>query len=267
MIRRILILSFLVVFSTSIFAQKKRSTKKRSDDVEIIEFEDDTPRKRKRKKKKKETAFSGMIIKTNPLSNIVGWQFVEAEYPLLDFLSVQAGVGLTFQPVVQPYGNLLIELLTENTPPSEQWGEYDIQDDYTDLSIRTSSPGAYLSGSGRLFFYDDAPSGSFVSFKARYSTRNMKVQKISEGAQSITRLPDQLEKETLRNFDFMIGYGYQELYSRLTVSYFGAVGYRIKNDTRQDIGTDENSRFYNGTRKIQQNTFRYEFGIRIGYQL
>ena len=84
--RSILILvCFLFVFSA---ADAQRKTKK-DDGVEIIEFEDDSRKKtrkkkssKKRKKKKKSTPISGLILKTNPVSSIQGWQFVEAEYPV-----------------------------------------------------------------------------------------------------------------------------------------------------------------------------------------
>ena len=269
MTQKITLLLLLLFCFTAGQAQKSL---KKKDDVEIIEFEDDTPKKSKSRKKSKKrrkssTPLAGAIVKVNPFSSIVGWQFVEVEYPLKDFMSAQVGVGVTFRPAVVSYYDVLVSELLNPLEASPQWGSNDVSDNYYDNSIRNYGVGFYGSLSTRFFVYNGAPDGPFLSLKGRLSTRNIDVEKISEGAQSLTRLTDQFEKENIRHIDFMFAYGYQQLFDRMTIEYSIGLGYRIAAETRQDIGSDNSGRFYNGTRTINRNALRYEFGFRIGYQL
>jgi len=268
MIRSVLLLLCFMCFFTSVDAQ--RSKKKKDDGVEIIEFEDDVKPKKKKKKrrkksKRKQTPLTGIVLKTNPVSAIRGWQFVEVEYPVNNLFSAQAGLGVTFEPLINNYASVFLQS-TYFGFESEQWGSNDVEDDYYNLDIRNVRPGFYGSLSGRFYFYDDAPLGSFLYAKGRLSTRGYNVQQISEGAQSISRLEDQFDKESIRNIDFVIGYGYQDFFGPISVSYFGGFGYLMNQETRQDIGSDNLGKFYNGTQTFSQNKAKIELGIRVGYQ-
>ena len=252
---------FLLLFSlSSLIAQKK----KKDSDVEIIEFGDE-----KASGNRSSEPTLGYVIKTSPTSYLFGSQFVEAEKYVTDFLSLQAGLGLTFKPLVGDlYGEALAELDEDGGSycDSDQWAS-DICDEYYDFSIRKFKPGLLLSTSLRLFFDDDAMDGGYFAVKLRYSIQNLEIQDIVQNSTSLERLDDQYVSESVKRFDLVGHYGYQTLYSRLSAEYFIGLGARFRKEDRQDVGINQSGIVQSTSRQFKASGIRIEGGIRIGFQL
>ncbi len=262
-IKNLLLLLLMFCFISSLSAQKKKKKKKESN-IEIIEFGEDG------ELDDNSTPLSGYVIKTSPTSYLFGSQFVEIEKYATDYLSIQAGLGLTFKPLAgELYANILDELDEDGGDDcdSEIWGQGDICDDYNDFSIRTYKPGFLISGSARLFFDDDSMDGGYFAMKLRYSTAKYQVQDIIQNAGSLERLEGTFVPESVKRFDIIGHYGYQTLYSKLTAEYFLGIGARIRNESRQDIGRNEFGLIQGQIRKFKKTGLRIEGGIRIGFQL
>ncbi len=260
---KFIILTTLILFicSTTAFAQRDKK-KKKNNDVQIIEFGDDTG-----DDSDVATSLTGFILKTSPSAFINGWQFFEVEKGFTEFLSLQAGAGFTFKPLL---GNLYSELSSElevgDECDSDQW-DNDYCDDYFDLEYRRFKTGLVLSFSPRLFFNDFAPDGSYFGLKMRYSIQNMEVQMVEEGTTSFNRLSDAYQPEVVKRFDLVGHYGYQYLYDKLTAEYFLGLGVRFRNQTRQDLGFDASNNIRNGERTFKNTRLRIEAGLRFGFQL
>ena len=257
----LLFLSFYV-FSNSIYAQKGKKDK----DVEIIDFGDDSG------DNSSDGLTSGnIIIKTSPVSYLTGSQFVEVEKYVTDYLSVQAGFGLTFRPLINyTYDEALAELQDDGSDFCESDNfsdDRDICDDYYNTDFRRYKIGILVSGSARLFFDDDAMDGGYFAFKLRYSTLNLEVQNIFQNSQSIERLEDDWLPESVKRFDIMGHYGYQSVFSKLTASYFVGLGARIQNESREDLGFNSFGLIEREVRSFKRTRLRLEAGIRIGFQL
>lgn len=264
-ISNLFILSFLFLsFSFSAFAQKSKSKKKKQEDSTVINFGDED-------EKAKSINYLGAIVKISPTSFIVGHFPIEVEKEINNWLSVQGGVGLTFKSVGESqYSALLAEFQSTDSGNSQiddnKWAS-DIQDYYYDYTIRNTQVGYRANASARIYFDSDGYEGKYVAPSITLMNNRYQVQKVKEGATSETRLPDDLQQESVRNLDFSIRYGYQVLYPRLAVDYFCGLGVRVKNGTRQDIGYDETSLVRNGEKQVRGSQLLVEFGLRLGFQL
>ncbi|MBK9335324.1 MAG: hypothetical protein IPM98_01570 [Lewinellaceae bacterium] len=244
------------------FAEAQNPDKKVNSDVQIINFGSES------ESSKTDKVYKGLIVKTSPTSFIFGRQPVEIEKEITDYLSLQVGVGLTFSPFWDGYNELLAELSDEEdiAEISDQWA-YDVQDNYSDYSIRTGSIGPILSLSPRLFFESDGYEGFYVAPVLRYSIQHYRVQKIREGLPHIEHTPDETQKESIKNLDLMVHWGAQKLYPKLTLEWFIGGGVRLRNNTRQDVGFDFTMLSGNGEQSFKDKRFRFETGVRIGFQL
>lgn len=252
-----------LLFATVCFAYRADAQKKPKSDVEVINFGDESD-----DKKKDEGVYKGLILKTSPTTFIFGRQPFELEKEVKDYLSLQVGVGATFLPLYAGYDDLLAELReeTDGSEISDQW-DIDEPDYYNDYTYRTGKVGLLFSLSPRLFFESDGYEGMYIAPVLRYSTQNFEVQKVREGITSIERLPNDLQKESVKNTDLLVHWGSQSLYPKLTFEWFIGAGIRFRNNTRQDVGFDALTFSGNGERTFNDKRFRMEAGIRVGFQL
>ncbi len=262
---RILILLVISLLASDVvLAQKSKSKskKKPTKDVEVIDFGDDED------SKKDDKTYKSIIIKTSPISFIFGRQPFEIEKEITDYLSLQAGLGLTFLPIIN-YQNIIgeeIEGLGDYSCESTQWAN-DECDYYADYTIRKGSVGYMASFSPRLFFGSDGFDGGYIAPMVRFSQRKFEVQKVLEGTPSLERAPNEYQPEKVKSIDFGVQYGYQTIYPKLTFEWFAGVGARISNNLRQDIGRDLDGNYGNGASEFKSRKFRFEAGIRVGFQL
>ena len=244
-------------------AEAQNPKKKPKSDVEVINFGDETS-----EGSKDDKVYKGIILKTSPTAFIFGRQPFELEKEIRDYLSLQVGIGITFEPFYAGYDELLAEIREETDGYSEStlWDQ-DETDYYSDFSIRTGKIGPMLSLSPRLFFDSDGYEGFYIAPVFRYSAQNYAVQKIREGEASIIRTPNDTQKESVKNLDLMVHWGSQTLYPKLTIEWFLGGGIRLRNNTRQDIGYNLATLSGNGERTFKDKRLRLEVGLRVGFQL
>lgn len=236
-------------------------------DLEIITFDDDDSRSTRNN----DPTF--LIIKTNPLSMISGRQFIEAEYPLTNFLSVEGGLGLTFGPVVSSvetvYSELYNQLSTPECTSTNFEPAFDVCDQqlYRDFSIRNYNVGGWISTAVKFYYYNDAPNEAYISLNLKYHTDNYDVLQIKT-QNTLERETDVYADETVRNFDYTVRLGYQTLFSPLTTDVFLGVGIRSINETRLDTGFDgTTATFVNKFQNQSSAILIAEAGVRIGIEL
>ena len=254
--RPTLLLLMTCLLATQAIAQKKKPTK----DVEVINFGDSD-----RSSSKK--AYHGLILKTSPIAFIFGRQPVEIEKEMKDYLSLQAGVGVTFVPLWTGYEELIGEINeeVEGYVESEQW-VFDEPDVYSDYTIRKGKTGLMASISPRLFFDSDGFEGMYIAPLVRYSVQKFAVQKVREDVPFVERT-DEYQDEHIKNLDIVVQYGNQTLYPKLSFEWFIGAGIRFRNNMRQDVGYNEFFLAQNGVREYKDKKLRLEAGIRLGFQL
>ena len=251
----LLTLAFTSFFIISSFAQEPQD-----DDVEVITFGND-------EKTDKDYKYKDMIIKTSPTAFIFGKMPFEIEKEVTDFLSVQAGLGLTFSSVTDAWGEALAELDNYDYCTSTQW-DNDYCDNPYDNSYRNGKTGFMASLSARLFWDQDGFDGGYIAPVVRYSTRRSNAQMIDESQRSEERLMDSFDEENDKNLDLVVHYGAQYLNETITWEYFVGLGVRRQTRLLQDLGYDNNFNLRNGgLQEIKRNQILYEIGLRVGFRL
>ncbi len=249
------------IFSQIVIAQKP---KKKDPDVQVIDFGDD----KKNDDKKTGPYRRPMVLKTSPTAYIFGRQMVELEKEVNDNVSLQFGLGATFPPIWSNYASLIDELTEEGGySESQQWTIADEPDYYNDQSIRRSGGvGLLASASARLFWESEGLDGMYIAPVFRYSTDRREVQKVVEGLGTIERDINNWQAEHQKNMDIMVHYGYQTLYPKLTAEWFLGAGLRFSKNLRQDVGFNIDGS-QNGERNFSEKKFKFDIGVRVGFQL
>lgn len=249
----LLLLSYNIVFSQE----------KNSSDTEIIIFDDEE----KEEMESDENPYIGSIVfKTNPFSAFFGMQYLEVEKPLLDFLSIEAGVGLTFHNYISSLVTVeeYYDVVT-NTCQSNNWPKNrDYCDNYNNYTYRSTDLGFTGMAAIKLYFGNDAPDGNYLSFNIQYFNKNYQVQQIDENYNAEKRVVNLFDDEIVNNIEYSIRAGWQTLHEPLVSDVFLGIGIRNSHQTRQDIGYSEKGLLQNGIQTFKKNNLILVGGFRIG---
>jgi hypothetical protein len=252
----VMLFMFLGMHALSAQSTRRDTIQPPKKQVEVIRFgDDDGGRSGKGKHKKK----SNGIIKTAPLSFILGYVPVLYEYKINDWLSLQGGTGITFKPSVSGLYAIIDEECADGNCGNN-----------LDYSYRKSKLGTMLAFAPRLYFGSDAPEESYIAPEIRMYFRRTNAQAIDPASQyEIIRLNDQYDKESIRFTDFMVNYGNQTLYPSLTIDWSIGVGLRKISGKIQQTYYNETTGFYFSQLDKASNpyAFRLDIGLRIGFQL
>lgn len=234
----------------------KRDTIEPQKQVEVIRFSDDSDGR-------KTKGVSGQdIIKTAPLSFLLGYFPVFYERELADWLGLQGGVGITFKPAVS---NIQSGLYSEFFP--DNCDGYDCGN-YYDYSYRKAKIGYMLALSPRLYFSSDGLDGSYLAPEVRLYSRRSEAQRPDpDNSYELVRLAGQYDSEKIRFTDLMVHYGWQSLYPRLSVDLSIGVGVRRISGAWQTVYQDNFGFFYSTTEAKKESRFRFDVGLRVGFQL
>lgn len=238
------------------------------DDLEIITFDNDT-----RSSRSGNSTLPFGVIKTNPISFVFGQQFVEMEYLITDYFSVEGGVGLTFKPTLQEFQNSYLafinEIITQDCVSSNFDPSFDYCDDFefNNFEIRNVRLGARVSGAAKFYLYNDALDGQYIALNVLYKRENYEVLMIEETV-DFQRSTTDYVNESINNFDYTVRYGYQNLYNPLVTDYFVGIGVRNTNQNRLDVGFDPTAgTWVNAKQTLKNSTLRFEIGVRLGLEL
>ncbi len=236
------------------------------EDLEIITFDNDS------NSSNRNASNTWAVIKTNPVSFIFGQQFVELEYLITDYLSVEGGVGLTFRPTLQEFEATYIEVLNDIISPEctstnyEQGFDFCDANLYNDFSIRKTGLGPWLSLGAKFYIFNDAMDGPYISLNLKYHRNNYQVLKVEEDI-NFMRTVDDYVGENQSNFDYTVRYGTQVLFGPLTTEYFVGVGIRNITQNRLDVGFDIGKDTWTNSFQTTTNSiFHFETGVRLGLE-
>lgn len=221
------------------------------EDFEVIVIEEDGG-----EKNNNFSAKSVFVIKTNPVSFITSWQFVEIEKALTPLLSLQLGGGITFGlNKYSGFGHVLFEEIFADEVV------------YPNKPFRKNRIGTVFSFSSKFYFDEESPDGTYVSFASTYSNRLTKAQKVVENRwNKFRRIENEYENENFRTLAISGRYGYQHLHSTLVNEYFIGVGLQIRNYTYQKIVRGK-AGYLNGVATAKSYGILLEFGVRLGFQI
>ncbi len=225
----------------------------------------------KEKKKRNGTSGYDNVVKIAPLSFIIGKIPVYYERRINDFISVQAGLGLTskhyFNDILYSDG----EGPTDNFYKSLKWNDANTTENFADNSPyggdgRKYNLGYTFSVEPRVYFdTDEGLDGFFLGIGYTKSRFNYSSKAVANNVSTLT-----YTGATVKEFDnlstLMVSFGSQIMYDHLSLEYTGGVGLRSSKGERY-IYTSNGStgKYATGTGIVDKTGLAFDLTLRVGY--
>jgi hypothetical protein len=202
------------------------------------------------------------VVKIAPLGFITGIFPVFYERKINDFFSVQLGAGLTGRNYLRGAINKastdgnsnsinLVYPANVNTDATEALYSY---------NYRTAGMGYMFSIQPRLYFDNDALDGTFMAISYDYYHYTSSIPGFtSDGVYSG---PTENEHENIS--DFMVHFGEQTVYDRLTLEYTTGIGLRNVSGIKY-VADDSTNPPIDGFATYKQTVFNFSVGLKVGY--
>jgi hypothetical protein len=219
------------------------------------------------KKKKKDNAIN--VIKIAPLGFISGTFPILYERKITDYFTVQVSAGLTnrnySRNAIQSAGS------DENSNSLHIQSPWD--NSYTVVSsmdaygsdLRTAKMGTMFSIQPRFYFNSEAPEGSYLGLSINSYKYNFDIQGVTGSPTTTYKQNGAAKPEYDKITDFMVHFGNQVVYDRLTLDGSTEIGIRNVKGSRYSAATDASNTLHESNYTLTQNTFNFNFGIKVGY--
>jgi len=233
----------------------------------------------KNDKHKKKASTEKNIIKFAPLGFLTGTFPVYYEHVVSNFFSVQTGLGFTSRNYVRSFIQKTSQDASDNSNLNINY-PWDPIEPISDLSeksynfqYRSTKPGFMFSVQPRLYFENDAPDGVYMGvsydfYRYNFNTSGMRrVDTINN--RNVTQRGGPLKKEFENISDFMVTFGYHDVYDHLSVDYSIGMGIRNVSGIKyfyaiEDYGNPPITPLQ-GITDYKQTAFNFNLGIKIGY--
>ncbi len=246
------------------------SKKDRKDSTVVIIFNDNS-----KAEEKKKSSGEDNIVKIAPLGFINGTFPIYFERRINDFFTVQVGLGATgrnyWRGLIRSASNVDFsssdkEYNTMTYPWADNLGLYDEADLTFDFNHRKPSVGYMFSVQPRFYFESDAPDGAFLGLALEYGRYNFNIPgKVETFAGSGTyEHIGALKNEHENIADFMVYWGYQSVFDRMTLEYTTGLGFRSVSGQKYAFNSN-NGNPLEGMASYKQSVFNFNIGIKVGY--
>ncbi|RYZ20840.1 MAG: DUF3575 domain-containing protein [Chitinophagaceae bacterium] len=239
-------------------AQTRRDA--RDSSVTII-FGDGSSKSSTSEKKKKASSGQNNIIKIAPLGFISGQFPLLYERRLTDVFTVQVGGGLThrnyirsaFMSVLNSEGEAA---LIKEYPWSSSSSDYDVAAPAYNFDHRQPEMGYMYRIEPRIYFGGDAPEESYLGFQYNHARYNFSIPGLVNGEYKGDK---KNEFESLT--DFMVHFGHQYLYDRISMEWSSAIGLRQIKGNKYVMSNKGQEGFASYSKSI----VNFGIGFSVGY--
>ena len=256
--KKTLIVLLFTIFSLNTFCQE----------TVVFATKSSTPKEKNRSK-----GLPGFenVIKIAPLSFIIGKIPVYYERKINDFLSVQAGVGITSKHYINDALYADGNISGKSIYKSFKWNDGLTNNSYSDNSAyggddRSYKMGYTVSLEPRLYFdTDDGLDGAFIGLGYTKSRYNYISKEVKSNVNNV-----EYTGGSVKEFDnlstMMVSFGSQHMYEHLSLEYTAGVGLRSSKGERY-IYTNSNTtgKFVTGTGIIDRTALAFDITLRVGY--
>lgn len=239
---------------------------KSSSAQQIITFENS-----KKSSKQREVEEIKRSVSVGLLSPFSGYLPFYYEQRLTDFLSIQAGAGVTFRSYMNDFG-----MMIWNDGKSDDGGYGDVEDQYYHYKYRKASLGYYFSLSPKIYYTDDCMDGFYIAPSFEWKFYRYKAQLADEtvpGAyvdddRDLPRIDDVM-KENMNCFDVTLKIGeHYESKKNVIIGWSLGAGIRKISGTRLNVYTEDDGTgtyyYRNGENKLDGVRPYFTFNFTIG---
>lgn len=262
-------LMILLACSLPLIGMAQSSKKTRKDSTVVIIFNNNSD-----SEEKKKSTGEDNIIKIAPLGFINGTFPVYFERRINDFFTIQAGVGLTGRNYMRSwirqaanidFGSTESEYKEMDYPWLPTSGLYDEADRTFDFTHRKAGIGFMASIQPRFYFESDAPDGAFMGLSLDYGRYNFSIPGMVYNANIFSwEHKGDTKKEYENLTDFMVYWGYQSVFDKLTVEYTTGLGYRSVKGSKYAFSSGVTPPS-EGFATYKQGNFNFNIGVKVGY--
>ena len=210
-------------------------------------------------------------IKIAPLGFTSGTFPVYYERIINDFLTVQAGIGATSRNYIRTSIQSVDDIV-----PTYPWSDNlftDKVEPALDMTNRKPVLGYMLSVQPRLYFESDPPDGGYLGISCDFYRYNFAIPGLVNTNTDSTASPNYQykglkNKEHENISDFMVCFGYQDVYDRLSLDYSMGLGIRNVKGTKYYYAEDNSTTpatIIEGLAPYKQSLFNFNIGIKVGY--
>ncbi len=204
-------------------------------------------------------------IKIAPLGFTSGTFPVYYERIINDFLTVQAGIGATSRNYIRT----AIQSV-DDIAPTYPWSDNiytDMVEPALDMANRKPVLGYMFSVQPRLYFESDPPDGGYLGISYDFYRYNLSIPGIINN-NGIYQYKGPEKKEHENISDFMVCFGYQDVYDRLSLDYSMGLGIRNVKGSKYYYAEDNSTTpatIIEGFAPYKQSLFNFNIGIKVGY--
>ncbi len=254
-----LLCSCLLAYLNPVAAQTKKQTKDSS--VVIIFQESSSP---STSGKHKKGSSENNVIKVAPLGFLSGTFPLLYERRISDFFTIQAGGGLTNKNYVRA---LWLKASDEFSDSKYSWnnGSYsDEADELYNFNSRTAQMGYMYTIEPRIYFESEAPEGSFLGLAYNYTRYNFQIPTLSKTGSYEYEHNGSPVKEYENITDYLVHFGGQQLFDRISLEYSTAVGLRKISGSKY-VAYDDGIKLKDGLNTYNDKKITFAIGFKVGY--
>jgi hypothetical protein len=241
----------------------KAQKKKFADSSTVIIFTNNS----EHKKKKKATGESN-IIKISPLGLVSGTFPITYERRITDYFSMQGSAGITMRNYARGLFINRKDGTDANIKYHYPWADesqYDVSEPLYGFDYRKAKMGYMVNLQPRIYFASEGLDGGFLGLSFDYYRYNFEIPgMVSTTPYSSTQTGD-IKKEYENIMDYMVHFGTQVLYDRISLEYSLAVGMRNVSGSKYVASYDEIGQLQEGTAAYKQTLFNFNMAFRVGY--
>lgn len=239
----------LCLCGMSATAQKKKQAK---DSTVVITFSETSTTS----KKKKKASGDANIVKIAPLGFISGSFPLLYERKIADFLTIEAGAGLTHRNYMRG-----VFRNKDGVNLDESYDNTDIAEGSYKFDNRKAVMGYMFRVMPKIYFESEAPEGSYLGLQYNYGRYNFEIPRLDANEKYTGQ--NQSEYENIS--DLMVYFGRQVVNDRITVDFSTGLGIRNVKGVKYTASHDSNGNLVDGLTPYKQTVFNYGMGLTIGY--
>lgn len=212
------------------------------------------------------------IVKLSPLSFLWGQVPVSYEREINSFFSVEVGVGITTQNFLRGWAKGIREDndfndgdIIWNAPGNEN--TENILDPYQ-YKKRKAQIGYFITAQPRIYIESEGMDGSYIGFSVSYLHFGNKHEKLipNSSLSNDMKFSNESVKEHEKFTDFMVNFGSQSLFDRISLDYSVGLGLRNINSKYYAVGMDfVNDNYIDGYITNKKTQFAFNLSIKVGY--
>jgi hypothetical protein len=209
---------------------------------------------------KKKAAGESNVVKIAPLGLLTGTFPIYYERSITEFLSIQVGGGVTHR-------NYLRGLFQAEEGPDYTYTGIDENSDQAEgiylFEKRVPKLGYMASIQPRLYLESEGIEGAFFGFSFDLYKYNFETPgAVMKSGSVVYTGPMKQEGENIR--DFMVLWGGQQVFDRLTLEYTTGLGLRSINGTKYAFEIN-NGNIFEGQAAYKQTKLNFAIGVKVGY--